>query len=189
MNSLGKEIVIMRDYRIKRPPMKTTKKQIVDWCMKNIDECHYPVDASEMHSHCFRCGYQRATEKAHTVPWAKYNYDSKYDSPQYYRLLCSECHPEAPNVMEEIHCEWPNHHSIMDKWIIKSAKEFNGHLHYNTYWEHRNKFYELLDKTGQHGFEPMNKATMEWIMDEMLKWKEGLFEDYCKERGLDYESI
>jgi hypothetical protein len=72
----------------------------------------------------------------------------------------------------------------MDKWIIESAKEFNAHLNYNTYWEHRNKFYELLDKTGQHGFEPMNKATMEWIMDEMLKWKEGLFEDYCKERGL-----
>jgi len=27
----------------KRPNMKTTKKQIVDWGMKNINECGYGV--------------------------------------------------------------------------------------------------------------------------------------------------
>ena len=155
--------------------MKTTKKQIVNWCASHIDECGYPVDASEMDTHCFRYGYERSTERAHTVPWSNYDYDPKYDSPQYYRLLCSECHAEAPNVMEE---------TAMDKWIIESAKKFNGHLYYNTYWEHRNKFLELLDKTGQHGFDPMNQSTKEWIMDEMLKWKEGMFNDYCKENNL-----
>jgi len=170
----------MRDYSIKRPPMKTTKKQVVYWCEGHIDECGYPVDASEMDTHCFRCGYKRPTERAHTVPWANYNYDPKYDSPEYYRLLCSECHAEAPNVMEETHCEWPNHHSIMDKWIIESAKMYNAQGAYNTYWKHRNKFEELLDKTGQHGFEPMNKSTKEWVIDEFLKWKEAEFEEFCK---------
>ena len=151
----------------KRPPMKTTKKQIVDWCERHIDECDYPVDASEMDTHCFRCGYERPTERAHTVPRSNYDYDPKYDSPRYYRLLCSECHAEAPNVMEE---------TAMDKWIIESAEKYNLHKFYNTYWKHRNKIEELFDKTGQHGFEPMNQSTKEWIIDEFVKWKEDSLE-------------
>jgi hypothetical protein len=160
-----------RDYSIKRPSMKTTKKQIVHWCERYINECGYPVDASEMSTRCFRCAYERPTEKAHIVPWANYNYDPKYDSPQYYRLLCSVCHGEAPNVMDE---------EYMDKWIITSAKEFNSSLQYDTYWLYRHKFEELLVQTQSHGFEPLNAATKEWVNEEMGKFIEGIW----KERGL-----
>ena len=47
----------------KRPDMKTTHKQIIEWGIKNIDERGYGVDASEMHSHCWRCGYEKHTER------------------------------------------------------------------------------------------------------------------------------
>lgn len=154
----------------RRPNMKTTKKQIVDWCMRNIDECGYPVDATEMNTHCFRCGYERGTERAHTVHWSTLNFDEKYDSPEYYRLLCSECHEEAPNVAEPEHLEWPNHHSIMDNWIIESAKKFNPHFYYDVYWEVRDKVVEISSKLGTHGFNGLNKATLEWAKKQLCDW-------------------
>ena len=141
--------------------MKTTKKQIVDWCMSNIDECGYPVDCSEMDTLCFRCAYPRETERAHIVPWAVLDYDPKYDSPKYYRLLCSECHAEAPNVVDE---------NAMDEWIKESVVITDGH--YKVYWEYREKIAELLEQTGTHGFERRNASTWEWISKEFLKWKE-----------------
>ena len=157
-----------------RPHMKTTKKQIVEWCQRNINECGYPVDASEMGTHCFHCGYERATERAHTVPWSKYDYDLKYDSPEYYRLLCSDCHSEALNVMDE---------NAMDKWIVEDSKKFNPHGYYNFYWEVRNKIEEIVDKTGQHGFEPMNQATLEWCEEQFKTWMQKRIKktlDICK---------
>ena len=144
----------------KRPYMKTTKKQIVDWCIKNIDECHYPVDHTEMHSHCFRCGYQRATQRAHTVHWSTLDYDLKYDSPEYYRLLCDECHRLAPNCTDE---------DAMDKWIIESSKEWNPHKFYETYWRNREVFHNVMNKIGTHGFEELNEATCKWATEEMMK--------------------
>jgi hypothetical protein len=66
--------------------------------------------------------------------------------------------------------------TAMDKWIIESAEKYNLHKFYNTYWKHRNKIEELFDKTGQHGFEPMNQSTKEWIIDEFVKWKEDSLE-------------
>lgn len=155
----------MRDFNIKRPNMKTTHKQIVDWCVSNIDECGYPVDHAEMNTHCFHCGYKRPTEKAHTVPWSNYNYDPKYDSPEYYRLLCSECHAEAPNVMDE---------TAMDKWIVEDAKKWNPNLYYNHYWKERKevlkKVEEIIEQTGQHGFDRMNDSTLNWCNEELRKW-------------------
>jgi len=142
----------------KRPNMKTTKKQIVDWCQRNIDECGYPVDASEMDTHCFHCGYERPTQRAHTVPWAEYNYDPKYDSPEYYRLLCDQCHSLAPNVKDE---------NAMDKWIVEDSRKYNPHGYYDYYWVIRDKIDEILSQTGQHGFEPMNDATMDWCWNEL----------------------
>ncbi len=146
-----------------RPNMKTTKKQIVDWCQRNIDECEWPVDASEMGSHCSHCGHERPTERAHIVPWSKYDYDPKYDSPKYYRLLCNECHSLAPNVKD---------FNEMDKWIVEDSKIFNPNGYYNYYWEVRNKAEEIVKQTGQHGFESMNDSTFSWCKSELKKWFE-----------------
>ena len=62
--------------------------------MRYIDECGYGVDASEMDTHCWRCGYERYTERCHVIPDAL---DGE-DTPSNYRLLCPDCHIEAPNV-------------------------------------------------------------------------------------------
>lgn len=150
----------------KRPRMKTTKKQIVDWCARNISELDYPVDAAEMGTHCFRCACRRDTERAHIVPWAVLGYDKKYDSPEYYRLLCSECHAEAPNVAEDVTFKWPNHHSIMDKWIKDSSVISEGM--YEVFWDRREILQELYSRTGVHGFEPTNQSTHEWVAREFL---------------------
>ncbi len=148
-----------------RPHMKTTKKQIVEWCDNNIDECGYPVDWRDVKEVkgdlCFHCGYKRHTERAHIVPWSNYDYDSKYDSPKYYRLLCSECHSLAPNVMDE---------NAMDIWIVEDSKKYNPHGYYNTYWDVRNKIEEIFDKTGQHGFDRMNDSTLAWCEEEFRTW-------------------
>jgi hypothetical protein len=177
-----------RDYAIKRPHMKTSKKAIVEWGMANIDECGYdieiatkhherkggtgqpfeimmetpyPVDASEMGTHCWRCGHKGPTERAHIIPWALTNYDPKYDTPSSYRLLCTACHEEAPNVADE---------TVMDKWIVESSKVYNPHRFYDTYWYVREKMETVFEKATTHGFEKaINSATQKWILREMMK--------------------
>ena len=175
----------------RRPNMKTTKKQIVDWCQENIEECGYPVDGEVMNTHCFRCGYERHTERAHTVHWSTLNFDEKYDSPEYYRLLCSECHEEAPNIGQDEYIDWPYRHFVkmereciseMDKWIIESAKKFNPHLYYNVYWVFRDKIAEISSKLGTHGFNGLNQATLEWAEKQFWDW----YEEWEEHRIYDY---
>ena len=145
----------------KRPDMKTTVKAIVNWMKENIDDCGWPVDPASMHSHCSRCGHKRGDlERAHIVPWAKYDYDPKYDSPEYYRLLCSDCHAEAPNVMDE---------KAMDAWIREAVLISGGVLDY--YWDARKALQEIIDQTGQHGFDSMNSATKGWCVERFKLWE------------------
>jgi len=167
----------------KRPDMKTTKKQIVDWGDRNIDECDYPVDASEMDTHCWRCGYERKTERAHIVHWAQSGYDPQYDAPKYYRLLCALCHEEAPNVNDE---------EEMDDWIKSSAKVYNEHYMYNVYWKVRDKITEIYNSTGRHGFNATNKSTEKWMLKEFQKWEkeeeDRMIEKYmklCVDKGVE----
>ena len=72
---------------------------------------------------------------------------------------------------------------LLEVFLLKFLLIVKNNLHkfYNTYWKHRNKIEELFDKTGQHGFEPMNQSTKEWIIDEFVKWKEDSLEKELKE--------
>ena len=139
--------------------MKTTKKQIVEWGMSNINECGYGVDASEMSSRCWRCGYERETERCHVIPKSL----GGPDIPSNYRLLCSDCHHEAPNVND------PN---AMDDWIRETCVSC-----YDTYWKIRKQVEDLMkdvikDTSYHFGHSGLNESTKIWAQKELLKrWK------------------
>ena len=130
----------------------TTKKQIVEWAMANINELDYGVDRSEMDTHCWRCGHERYTERCHVIPDAL---DGE-DTPSNYRLLCSECHLEAPNV---------NDPDEMDKWIRRTNVGT-----YERFWEVRKLYNEISSKTIIHwGEGNINPSTQKWIITQLNK--------------------
>ena len=135
----------------KRPHMKTTKKQIVDWGQRNIDECGYGVDASEMDTRCWRCGYKRHTEKCHVIPYSL----GGDDKPHNYRLFCHDCHLEQPNV---------NDYEETDKWV----RETNVGT-YNTFWKVREIHSSLYNEVTNHWGESLNDATKKWMAKEFIK--------------------
>ena len=131
--------------------IKTTKEQIVDWGMKNIDEIGFPVDASEMNTRCWRCGYERNTERCHVIP------DSLKgkDIPSNYRLLCHDCHLENPNV---------NDPDAMDIWIRSTSVGM-----YDTFWKIREIYASVWDDATYHWGEKLNYSTKEWMGKAFLK--------------------
>lgn len=132
--------------------MKTTKKQIVEWGITNINECGYGVDASEMSSRCWRCGYERETERCHVIPKSL----GGPDIPSNYRLLCHDCHHEAPNVND------PN---AMDDWIRETCAPF-----YDTYWKIRNITEDVIKDTSWHfGHSDLNESTKKWVAKEIIR--------------------
>jgi hypothetical protein len=141
---------------------KTTKKQIVEWAIRNLDECGMGCDADEYHCRCWRCGYVRNTERCHVIPHSL----SGPDEPYNYRLLCSECHQEAPNVADP---------SAMDKWIRDTSVPT-----YDTFWEMRGIMESIMKKTSTHfGHKGINDSTKEWVLEEFRKeWKKKQDNDY-----------
>jgi len=138
--------------------MKTSKKQIVEWGMANINECGYGVDASEMSSRCWRCGYERVTERCHVIRKSL----GGPDIPSNYRLLCNDCHHEAPNVND------PN---AMDNWIRETHVPF-----YDTFWKLRKLADDVMnDVTWHFGHTGLNESTKKWVKKEISKrWEESI---------------
>lgn len=139
---------------MKRIQIKTTVQQIVEWGQSNIDECGYGVDATEMATHCWRCGHSdRAVERCHVIPDAL----GGLDTPSNYRLLCNDCHNENPNVKD------PNE---MDNWIRRTSTS-----NYNTFWTIREIGNEVINNASihwGHGGE-LNAATKKWTVEEITK--------------------
>jgi hypothetical protein len=131
--------------------IKTSKKQIVEWAQSNLNECFLGVDASEMSTHCWRCGHNdRPLERCHVIPASL----KGEDIPSNYRLLCNDCHHEAPNVND------PNE---MDDWIKRTCVPT-----YNTFWEIRKTVKkvasETIDGTIRHfGHKGLNDSTRKWV--------------------------
>jgi len=132
--------------------IKTTKQQIVEWGMRNIDEVGYPVDASEMDTRCWRCGYERNTQRAHVIPDTL----GGEDIPSQYRLLCDDCHKENPNVND------PN---AMDEWIRSTGVGM-----YDAFWKIREVWDSLWEDVTWHwGEKQLSDSTKEWMAKEFLK--------------------
>ena len=81
----------------KRKPIKTTKRNIIDYWIQYIDECGMNFDWAEADTICWRCGCERKLQRCHIIP------DSLggKDEPSNFVLLCAECHQEAPNVEDK----------------------------------------------------------------------------------------
>ena len=148
----------------KRTSIKTTKEQIIKWAIPNLGDT-LGVDASEMHSHCWRCGYENnivgSTERCHVIP------DSLggKDIPSNYRLLCHSCHKENTNV---------NDPAAMDKWIKETMVTC-----YNTFWKIREIYNSIWEDVTNHWGEKLNKTTKKWMVNEFNKRleKEGIWVD------------
>tara|TARA_B100001113_G_C20765968_1_gene473057 strand:+ start:42 stop:521 length:480 start_codon:yes stop_codon:yes gene_type:complete len=137
---------------MKRKSIKTSKKQIIEWGKKNIDECGYGVDMNEMNTRCWRCGYERETERCHVIPHSL----GGEDTPSNFRLLCNECHHEAPNV---------NDPEEMDNWIRRTNVG-----EYDTFWEIREIFDDVYKETSIHfGHMGMNISTKSWFEKKLKK--------------------
>ena len=103
----------------KRKPIKTTKRNIIDYWIQYIDECGMNFDWAEADTICWRCGCERKLQRCHIIP------DSLggKDEPSNFVLLCAECHQEAPNVEDK---------QFMWDWIKSFYSPF-----YNTFWQTR----------------------------------------------------
>lgn len=99
-----------------RKAIKTTKKQIVDYWIKHIDESDLSVDFAEAHERCWRCGCKRRLERCHIVPYSL----GGEDTPSNFVLLCSRCHLDNPNVADK---------EIMWDWLYAYKTPF-----YDTFW-------------------------------------------------------
>lgn len=133
--------------------IKTTKDQIVEWGQKNIGEVGYGCDAADMSTHCWRCGYKdQGTERCHVIPHAL----GGEDTPSNFRLLCHQCHKEAPNV---------NDYNEMDNWIRRTCVPA-----YNTFWQIREIANEVIDKTTRHwGINKLNESTQDWAAKTLVE--------------------
>ena len=153
-----------------RCAMLTTKKQIVEWGMKNINESGYGVDAADMHERCWRCGYVRETQRCHVIPHSL----GGPDIPSNYRLLCEECHHEAPNVND------PN---AMDEWIRKTCVP-----NYDTFWKYREILFDVVKETTHHfGHSNLNDSTRKWVEKEFKRRVQEELESRAElARGSDY---
>ena len=108
----------------KRPPIKTTAEQAINYWIKYIDEGDLSVDWAEADTHCWRCGYQRNLERCHIVP------DSLGgpDTPSNIVMLCKRCHADGPNVNDpEIMWDWIRAYKVLfyeTFWHSKALKEY-----------------------------------------------------------------
>jgi len=140
---------------MKRPPIKTTKKQILEYHYENTDECGMGADASEWHSHCWRCGHEKDTQRCHIIPYAL----GGEDIPSNYVLLCAECHSEAPNVKDK---------DYMMKWIKRTSISS-----YNTYWKLRNivdlRANEVSRHFGATRERILTPSTGKWVVEKIVE--------------------
>lgn len=101
----------------KRPNIKTTIEEAVDYWSSREDECGLSIDWAEAKERCWRCGCKRNLQRCHIIP------DSLggKDEPSNIVLLCKRCHAEGPNVTSP---------EIMWDWIRAYGVPF-----YDTFWD------------------------------------------------------
>ena len=68
----------------RRPAIKTTKKEIIDYWKYKVDESDISVDWSDADVCCWRCGCEKKLERCHIVPYSL----GGEDKPSNFVLLC-----------------------------------------------------------------------------------------------------
>lgn len=108
----------------KREEIKTTKKEIVEYWERHMDESEMSVDFAEAHERCWRCGCKRNLDRFHIVPASL----GGEDVPSNFVLLCKRCHLDNPNVADpEIMWDWLRAYQVCfydTFWQIQGMKEY-----------------------------------------------------------------
>jgi len=134
-----------------------------------IDECYMGADASEFHSHCWRCGCEwdchgsGRRERSHLIPRQfedEYKLSPDVDDPCNIILLCSECHREAPDTL--------NPKDTFD-WIRETCGSC-----YNPFWEARGNR-EFVNRSGRM-YEVGTLSLFAYLMKNKVKSKPSLKE-------------
>ncbi len=121
------QIILKSRKKSKRLPIKTTKKEIINYWSKIKEESLLSVDWAEAETRCWRCGYERKLQRCHIIP------DSLggKDTPSNFVLLCERCHIDAPNIEDK---------NFMWDWIMSNKEPF-----YDTFFKKRAlKEYEFI---------------------------------------------
>ena len=104
---------------------RTSKRAIVDYWSKRIDECDLSVDWSEAEEYCWNCGSPKELTRCHIVPRSL----GGEDVPSNYVLLCRRCHEQAPNVKDpRIIWDWLGAHKTSfykTYWILEGLREYS----------------------------------------------------------------
>ena len=148
--------------------IKTTKKEIVDWCKNNIPEVTkdgtYGVDIADMsEDRCMRCGEVGTVERCHVIPHSL----GGVDEPHNYRLLCPTCHRNQPNVDD---------YEATDLWIRETHVGHYGLLHKIV-----NTWNPIWNSVTVHWGDSVNRETMRWATKKFL--------EKCKEKKIDVSGI
>lgn len=123
-----------RKNKNKRPPIKTTKKEIVDYWERIEDECGLSVDWADAEERCWICGYKRELQRCHIVPEPL----GGKDEPSNLVLLCKKCHIEAPNVESKTFMwDWirANGTSFYDTSFISKAQKAYEFIYHKSFIE------------------------------------------------------
>ena len=174
----------------KRPYMKTTKKQIIEWGMEHINnsdyfgyeggnfkplwseehekylplgEVGYGVDACDMDTRCWRCGHEKNTQRCHVIPHSLGGEDKPYN----YRLFCELCHFEQPNVFD---------YNATDKWVRDTCVGS-----YDVFWTYREIWYKLDKQVSVHWGENLNKSTIEWKLNKFIEYSGLALYGFCQD--------
>lgn len=149
----------------KRPEIKTTISDAVEYWQRYIDECDLSVDWSEAHIYCWRCGCKRKLERCHIVP---HSLGGK-DEPENIVLLCKRCHADAPNVSDpEIMWDWIKAYktTFYDTfWNIQVMKEYEF-IYHKSLLEEREKIVSEARKCGEiEDWDKVEKDALEEMKD------------------------
>jgi len=144
---------------MEREPIKTTRREIVEYWFSRVYEGDLSVDAAEAHERCWRCGCKKALERCHIVP------DSLggKDEPENLVLLYKRCHADDPNVSDpEVMWDWIKAYKVPfydTFWGIMGMREYE-------FIYHKTVMKEIRD---MKLFSPDQEEELENAMKEIMR--------------------
>lgn len=107
-----------------RKQIRTSKKEIVDYWDRIIEESELSIDFAEAEERCWKCAYKSTLHRCHIIPDSLGGEDAPYNLV----LLCHRCHIEAPNINDkDFFWDWLKAHKVPfydTYWTLRGMKEY-----------------------------------------------------------------